>query len=182
MKRSKVNFINVRSELDWDQYFMLQAMLASFKSKDPSTKVGAVFVDKNHHQISMGYNGFIAGFNESQLPWGNDQNVPLEDQKYAYVVHAESNAILHSSQCLEGTSAYITLFPCHECAKLLASIKVKEIIYLNESSKNLDSQKIAVNIFKMAAIKSRSVKINHKLLDRMTHYLKELSNSTSTQI
>ena len=46
-----VNFIPVKSLLEWDEYFMLQAMMASFKSKDPSTKVGAVFVDENNHQV-----------------------------------------------------------------------------------------------------------------------------------
>ena len=53
-KTPNVNFINVESPINWDEYFMFQAILASYRSKDPSTKVGAVFVDQNHHQISMG--------------------------------------------------------------------------------------------------------------------------------
>ena len=61
--------------LSWDEYFMLQAMMASFKSKDPSTKVGCVIVDQNNRQVTMGYNGFVAGIDESQLPWGKDKSV-----------------------------------------------------------------------------------------------------------
>ena len=60
-KEFSVNFVPVSSHLNWDEYFMLQAMLASYKSKDPHTKVGCVFVDENNHQITMGYNGIIAG-------------------------------------------------------------------------------------------------------------------------
>ena len=54
---------------------MLQAMLASFRSKDPSSKVGCVFVDENNHQVTMGYNGMVAGIDEAQIPWGRDTSV-----------------------------------------------------------------------------------------------------------
>ena len=64
------NYFAVKTRLDWDEYFMLQAMIASFKSKDPITKVGCVFVDENNHQITMGYNGFVAGINEKPSPVG----------------------------------------------------------------------------------------------------------------
>ena len=32
---TKTNFIEVKSKINWDEYFMLQAMLASFRSKIP---------------------------------------------------------------------------------------------------------------------------------------------------
>ncbi len=125
----KINYIKVQSNLNWDEYFMLQAMMASFKSKDPNTKVGCVFVDENNHQITMGYNGQVAGIKEEILPWGNNTQVDLEHQKYGYVVHSEANAILHAPRSLKNSKAYVTLFPCHECAKLIATVGTKEIIY-----------------------------------------------------
>ena len=128
MSEKLVNYIKVQSHINWDEYFMLQAMLASFKSKDPHTKVGCVIVDKNNHQLSMGYNGMIAGIDESELPWGNNKNVSLEHQKYGYVMHSEANAISHCKADLEGTRLYVTLFPCNECAKLIATKKIKKII------------------------------------------------------
>ena len=76
MIENNPNYFEVKSQLSWDEYFMLQAMMASFKSKDPATKVGCVFVDQNNHQITMGYNGFVAGIDESQLPWGKDKSQP----------------------------------------------------------------------------------------------------------
>ena len=60
-KEAQVNFVPTQSPVNWDEYFMLQAIMASFKSKDPATKVGCVFVDQNNHQITFGYNGFVAG-------------------------------------------------------------------------------------------------------------------------
>ena len=42
------NYIQAKSAVNWDEYFMLQAIMASFKSKDPATKVGCVFVDQNN--------------------------------------------------------------------------------------------------------------------------------------
>ncbi|MEX0799136.1 MAG: deaminase, partial [Bacteriovoracaceae bacterium] len=114
------NYFEVKSQLSWDEYFMLQAMMASFKSKDPATKVGCVFVDQKNHQITMGYNGFVAGINETKLPWGKDKTQALEHQKYGYVVHSEANAIIHSPRSLENSTCYVTHFPCNECAKLLA--------------------------------------------------------------
>ncbi len=174
MATPEINLIKVQSALDWDQYFMLQAMVASFKSKDPSTKVGAVFVDEFNHQITMGYNGFVAGINENMLPWGKETSVSIEHQKYAYVVHAEANAILHSPRSLEGSTAYVTLFPCHECAKLLASSKIKEIVYLSDKHCHTESNRISKRIFDMMKIPYRSLEIKEDLLQKLGEHFIEL--------
>lgn len=171
-----VNFIPAKSALSWDEYFMLQAMIAAFKSKDPATKVGSVFVDKNNHQITMGYNGFIAGIDETKLPWGKDKSAPLELQKYGYVVHSEANAILHSSRSLEGSRAYVTLFPCHECAKLIASSKVNEVIYLSDKHQDTESNRIAKKIFDFAGVKYRQLNFPHEILGKLTDHLQLLLN------
>ena len=113
------------------------------KSKDPSSKVGCVIVDQNNHQVTMGYNGMVAGIDESKIPWGRDTTVGLEFQKYGYVVHSEANAIMHASKSLEGTRVYVTLFPCNECAKLIASKKIKEVI--SAAKNNNCSIRIGVN-------------------------------------
>jgi dCMP deaminase len=42
----------------WDLRFLTLAKTVSTWSKDPSTKVGAVIVDKNRRVVSLGYNGF----------------------------------------------------------------------------------------------------------------------------
>ena len=47
--------------LSWDEYFMGVAKLASMRSKDPSTQVGACIVNDKNKIMSMGYNGFPQG-------------------------------------------------------------------------------------------------------------------------
>lgn len=167
----KINFVPAKSALSWDDYFMLQAMIAAFKSKDPATKVGSVFVDKNNHQITMGYNGFIAGIDETKLPWGKDKSAPLEFQKYGYVVHSEANAILHANRSLEGSRAYVTLFPCNECAKLIASSKVKEVIYLSDKHSETESTRMAKKIFDLSGVTYRKLDFNPDILSKLTGHL-----------
>ena len=50
--------------ISWDEYFMGVAILASKRSKDPNTQVGACIVDNNNIILSTGYNGFPIGFAE----------------------------------------------------------------------------------------------------------------------
>ncbi|MFG1500776.1 dCMP deaminase family protein [Halobacteriovorax sp. XZX-3] len=162
-----INHINTKSAVNWDEYFMLQAIMASFKSKDPATKVGCVFVDDNNHQITFGYNGFVAGIDETKLPWGKERTLPLEQQKYGYVVHAEANAILHSNHKLYGARCYVTLFPCHECAKLLASSKIKEIVYLQDKHSGTESNRISRRIFDLTGVKYRQLTLGEHVLDSL---------------
>lgn len=167
----KVNFVPVKSHLEWDEYFMLQAIMASFKSKDPNTKVGCVFVDDNNHQLSMGYNGQIAGIDETRTPWGNDKTVPLDQQKYAYVVHSEANAILHAKADLNASRCYVTLFPCHECAKMIATVRVKEVVYLSDKYCDTVENQIAKRIFDMSGIKYRELKIRKDIVHSLSGYI-----------
>ena len=170
----KINYVPVTSKINWDEYFMLQAMLASYKSKDPNTKVGCVIVDENNHQVTMGYNGTIAGIDETLIPWGNNREVPLEHQKYGYVIHSEANAISHSKGSLADAKVYVTLFPCNECAKLLASHRVKEIIYLCDKYSESPENKIAKKIFKMSKISYRQLTLSEKTVTSFSSYLKTL--------
>ena len=174
MQNNHPNYFKVENILSWDEYFMLQAMMASFKSKDPATKVGCVFVDEQNHQITMGYNGFVAGIDEEKLPWGKDKSYPLEDQKYGYVVHSEANAILHAPRSLRNSTCYVTLFPCNECAKLLASSGVKEVIYLSDKHHATESNKIAKKIFDLAGIKFKHLAPSKELLQKLSDHLTEL--------
>ena len=164
----------IKSPLSWDEYFMLQAMMASLRSKDPSTQVGAVFVDQDNRQVSMGYNGFIAGIDESQLPWGKDENASFQDQKYGYVVHAEANAILHAHRSLEGARCYVTLFPCNECAKLMATKKVREVIYLSDKNAQREETKAAKKIFDLSGISYRALHLCPEIIQKVHQGLTKL--------
>ena len=111
--------------ISWDEFFMSVAIAAQRRSKDPNTQVGACIASTNHRILSVGYNGTPSALNDDFFPWGTSDD-PLQD-KHNYVVHAEANAVLNyrgSLKDLEGSTVYVTLFPCHDCAKILAMTAV----------------------------------------------------------
>ncbi len=115
--------------ISWDEYFMGVAKLAACRSKDPSTQVGACIVSPDDIIISTGYNGMPKGCSDDEFPWNRDG----EENKYAYVVHAELNAILNANgRDLRGSRVYVALFPCNECAKAIIQSGVKEVVYLSD--------------------------------------------------
>ena len=110
----------------WDDYFMGVSLLAAQRSKDPSTQVGACIVDSNNRILSTGYNGFPQGCSDDTFPWNRDES--KGETKYQFVVHAELNAVLNASgKDLAGSKIYVSLFPCHECAKARVSQRLHRI-------------------------------------------------------
>lgn len=98
------------------RYLRLARAVADIFSKD-STKVGCVIVAPGSYQIlSCGYNGFCRGIDETIAERRK------RPEKYVYTCHAEINAITnaarHGTPLLHGI-AFVTLFPCVECAKAL---------------------------------------------------------------
>ena len=119
--------------LSWDDYFMGLAHLSALRSKDPSTQVGACIVSPERKVV--GYNGFPIGCDDDEFPWAREGM--FLDTKYPFVVHAELNAILNSTQDLHGCSIYVSLFPCNECAKAIIQSGIRRIVY--ESDKYADT-------------------------------------------
>ena len=140
--------------MSWDEYFSRIAILSSKRSKDPKTKVGACIVDPETHKIvSIGYNGFPRGVEDKEERWNSDE-------KHNFVVHAEANAILNTSEDLHGKVLYITMFPCNECAKLIIQKGIKEVFYLDDKFLLKESGKIAMRMFCEAGVDF--TKLNYK--------------------
>lgn len=117
----------------WDEYFMGLAMWSSTRSKDPKSQVGACIVNDKNKIISVGYNGLTKGMSDDEFPWDSigEKTNCLFTTKNPWVVHSELNAILNSNGAdLNGTTMYITLFPCNECAKAIIQAGIKKVIYL----------------------------------------------------
>ncbi|VEU80799.1 deoxycytidylate deaminase [Haploplasma axanthum] len=145
-----------RSEyLSWEEYFMGVASLSAQRSKDPNTQVGACIVNDEKRIISIGYNGFPRGASDDTFPWEKEGGVV--DTKYAYVVHAEANAILNARTTVSGSTVYVTLFPCHECTKLIIQSGIKEIVYASNKYKNTESHKAALKMLDAAGVKYRQM-------------------------
>ena len=110
----------------WDEYFMATAFLISARSPCERLHVGCLLVsagEKKNRIVAAGYNGFLPGSPHlSRLREGHEQGT----------VHAEQNAISDAARRgseVSGCTAYITHFPCLNCAKILASAGIKTIKY-----------------------------------------------------
>lgn len=120
----------VASQRRWDEYFLDIAEVVRQKSKDPSSKIGAVLVDGNNSIFSTGFNGFPIGIDESDSArWER----PL---KYEYVCHAERNAIALAARkgsATGGSTLYLVGFgpptaPCTECCKMIIQSGIIRVV------------------------------------------------------
>lgn len=136
--------------ISWDEYFMGIAHLSAMRSKDPNTKVGACIVNSDNKILSVGYNGFPIGLSDQKFPWNREGG--FKDTKYAYVVHAELNAILNSNVSLKDSICYVTLFPCNECAKAIIQSGIKKIVYESDKYAESDSTLVSKAMLKEAGV------------------------------
>lgn len=138
--------------ISWNEYFMGVATLASKRSKDPNTQVGACIVDKDNYIVSVGYNGMPLGCSDDEFPW--DRQGGTLDTKYAFVTHAELNAILNSKTAnLEGSTVYVTLFPCNECTKALIQKRIGKVVYMDDKYHETDTAEAARRMLDAAGVK-----------------------------
>ncbi len=143
--------------IQWDDYFMGVAKLSSMRSKDPNTQVGACIVNDKKRIVGIGYNGFPIGLDDDLYPWENDGD--FLNTKYPYVVHAEPNAILNSTVSLDNATLYVTLFPCHECAKLIIQSGIKEIVYGENKYQDEASVQASIRMLKDAKVHLRQMPV-----------------------
>lgn len=149
-----------RDYISWDEYFMGLAILSSMRSKDPNTQVGACIVNNNNKILSLGYNGSPIGLNDDNMPWEREGS--FKETKYAYVCHAELNAILNSKANLNNSKIYVYLFPCNECAKAIIQAGIKEVVYLDDKYNGTDSNAVAKKMFDECGVKYRKYEVSNK--------------------
>ena len=143
--------------IGWDDYFMGVSLLAADRSKDPSTQVGACIVSTDNRILSTGYNGFPQGCSDDDFPWNRDESVG--ETKYNFVVHAELNAILNAGgKSLVGSRIFVSLFPCHECAKAIIQAGVKEVVYLSDKYNGTPSDNASKRMLNSAGVKLTKIK------------------------
>ena len=163
----------VDSVLTWDEYFMGLAHLSALRSKDPNTQVGAAIVDENHRVVSVGYNGFPTGVSDDEFPWSREGGVLTS--KYAFVVHAELNAILNSQRSVRGCTIYVSLFPCNECAKAIIQSGIKKIVYESDKYNGVDTNIASKRMLKAAGVEL--IRISNTI---SIHVEKKINEESST--
>lgn len=142
--------------LKWDEYFMGISLLSAMRSKDPQTQVGACIVNEDNRIVGIGYNGFPQKCSDLEFPWEREGS--FLETKYPYVVHAEQNAVLNSTASLKNCRIYVSLFPCHECAKYIIQSGIIEIIYQDDKYAHTDSTIASKRMFNASGVKYRRVK------------------------
>ncbi|MDD5464355.1 MAG: dCMP deaminase family protein [Candidatus Moranbacteria bacterium] len=147
---------------DWDETFMQMCKVIANRSKDPSTQNGACLVNEKNIIIGLGYNGFPRGCGDGELPWAREG--AFCDKKYAYVVHAEENAIYNANAVTEGSKIYCTLFPCNECAKTLIQNGITEVIYEDDKYHDDDIWKASRRMLDLAGVTYRQYVPKNKLI------------------
>lgn len=106
----------------WTNHFYEMALLVSTRSKDPSTRVGALVVDEERRIVGSGYNGFPRGVDDDPARYGDR---PL---KLAMVVHAEVNAILNAAKSVRGCVLVSTRAPCSACSGVIIQSGISYVI------------------------------------------------------
>jgi len=113
--------------MNWPAYFLNMVELVASKSKDRSTKVGAVIVGPDLEVRSTGYNGF---------PRSVDDEIEVRHYrpaKYLWTEHAERNAIYNAARMgtsLKGCTLYLMYgpCPCADCARAVIQAGIIRIV------------------------------------------------------
>lgn len=110
----------------WDEYFMALAVLTATRSNCERLHVGCVVVtggERRNRIVAAGYNGYLPGTpHVSRVRDGHEQAT----------VHAEQNAVADAARrgsSVEGCVAYVTHYPCLNCAKIVAAAGISEVRY-----------------------------------------------------
>lgn len=110
----------MKSQKDWDNFYLNICSLIAQQSYAEDRKVGAIIV-KDDNIIAFSYNGTARGTNN------DTQSNP--------VLHAEAQAIAkvaRSNLSTQGSTLYCTLSPCIDCSKLIYACGIVRVVYQSE--------------------------------------------------
>lgn len=118
----------------FDEIFMDLAQNLALRSHCTRAQVGCVLT-KDTRIISIGYNGPPSGTHNCDVDFKDEGGCPKDSKgSCSLALHAEQNAILYASKNgagIEGSTIYVTLSPCISCARIIYSMKIKKVIFLN---------------------------------------------------
>lgn len=142
----------------WDEYFFEILQAVRKRATCDRGKTGCILTHDNQI-LATGYVGSISG-----QPHCDEKGHWIVDQSCIRTVHAEVNAI---SQCAklgistQNATAYLFLFPCLSCTKLLIQCGINEIKAVYDyqksdlSKKFLDKASIPWSILNNSVYKYR---------------------------
>jgi dCMP deaminase len=121
------------SRPEFDDIYIDLAVKIAQRSHCIKRHVGAVLA-KDTRIISIGYNGPPSGTHNCDEEFG-DQGCALDSKgSCSLAIHAEQNAILYATKNkvnVKGSTLYISLSPCLSCARIIYSMGINRVVYLN---------------------------------------------------
>lgn len=117
----------------FDDIYMDLAVKIAQRSHCIKRHVGAVLA-KETRIVSVGYNGPPAGTHNCDEEFG--ENGCAQDSKgsCSLAIHAEQNAILYAAKNkvnVKGSTLYVSLSPCLACARIIYTMGINRVVYLN---------------------------------------------------
>lgn len=142
-------------ECKWHGRYLDLAEHVAGWSKDPSSKIGAVAIGEHGQVLSLGYNGFPRGIEDS------DDRLTDREKKYKLIVHAEMNVIYNASLSgvsLKGATLYTSGLPtCSQCALGVIQSGIKRVVVrerdINRSDKWREEWESSQAMFNEAGVK-----------------------------
>lgn len=110
---------------NWNERFMNLSQHISKWSKDKSIGTCAIIVSPENRILSIGYNGFPSGCDDSI------QERYERPEKYLWTEHAERNAIYNSARngiTINNAAIFLRWFPCADCARGIIQSGIKKIV------------------------------------------------------
>ncbi len=148
--------MNATRKLEYDIAYLNMAACLRPLSYAKRSQVGCLIISEDDQIIAQGYNGMPKGFPNVCEYEKEDGVLVTKDE----VLHAESNAIAKCAKSPISTinsTAYVTLSPCLQCAKLLLQSGVKRVVFMEEY-RDLNPIKFLIN----GGIEVQCIDILHK--------------------
>jgi dCMP deaminase len=117
----------------FDEIYMDLARNLARRSHCVRAHVGAVLT-KETRIVSLGYNGPPAGTHNCDEEWPGVGCPKDSKGSCSLALHAEQNAILYATKnnvSIEGATLYVTLSPCIACARVIYTMGIKKVVYLD---------------------------------------------------
>jgi dCMP deaminase len=116
----------------WDEFYLGLSEYMATRSRDPSTKVGAVIVRPDKSVASVGFNGFPQKMSDNETLYAN------RDEKYSRIIHGEVNALNFCNESVKGYTLFTTPFmPCDRCFVVMAQAGITRFVFPRATEEQL---------------------------------------------
>lgn len=138
----------MKKRCSWEEYALHIAKVASLRSEDPYCRVGACALSHSNRVLGVSYNGLVSKKRVPATFWQD------RDKRRPFIIHAEQNLLSLFGRG-EARLLAVTLLPCSDCARLICSWNIPEVVYLHDYNRDLK----AIDIFKFYNVRLKKISI-----------------------